>query len=124
MDIDKRKLFERKSFIKDSHCFWTLQRASINRHMEATMKRKISGSVCSLWICRFVKSAPRTKRYCWRHRRNTRVRKKIGKLEITKEKIKIPEQTKDTPTSFAATSLGTFKSFGIRRVALSARLGI
>ena len=53
-----------------------------------------------------------------------KIKKKIGKLEITKEKIKIPEQTKDTATSFAATSLGTFKSFVIRRVALSARLGI
>ena len=48
-------------------------------------------------------------------------KKKLGKLEITKEIEKNPEQTETTPTSFAAAFLGTFKSSKVRRVTLSGR---
>ena len=50
--------------------------------------------------------------------------KKLEKLEITEEIEKNHKQTETTPTSFAAASLGTFKSSKVRRVALSARSGI
>ena len=50
--------------------------------------------------------------------------KKLEKLKVTEEIEKNHEQTETTPTSFAATYLGTFKSTKVRRVALSARSGI
>ena len=50
--------------------------------------------------------------------------KKLEKLKVTEEIEKNREQTETTPTSFAAASLGTFKSTKVRRVALSARSGI
>ena len=50
--------------------------------------------------------------------------KKLKQRKPTEGIEKNPKQTKTTPTSFAAASLGTFKSSKIRRVALSARSGI
>ena len=57
------ELFGRKSARKDSHYLWTHQRVSINRKMGATMERKMSGSMFSLWICRFVKGFPEGPKY-------------------------------------------------------------
>ena len=81
----------------------------------------------SLWICIFVKRPPRNQKNLLLESQEKHKSKKnqmLKKLEIPAEKIEEKTQTTKGHPSFAAASLGTFKSSRVRRVALFLRSGI
>ena len=130
MDTNERKFTDahRKFVGKNSHCLWTHQRLSNNRQMGATTETKMPPEKTYLLsgTAPLDEAPPKDQqilREAQEKHEKTRC-KKLEKLKVTEEIEKNREQTETTPTSFAAASIGTFKSAKVRRDALSARSGI